>query len=62
VESIEPVAQSADGRAATSAAYAIRAAPNNLLQLTRLASGKLEKPCPPSSARMGHPLPEPPGS
>jgi hypothetical protein len=36
--------------------------PNNSLQLTRLAGGKLELPCPPEYARMDNPLPEPPGS
>ena len=35
---------------------------NNSLQLTRLACGKLEMPCPPECARMGGALPEPPGS
>jgi hypothetical protein len=32
------------------------------LRLTRLACGKVEMPCPPECARMGQPLPEPPGS
>ena len=36
--------------------------PNNSLQLTRLAYGKLGVSCLPSCARMGPPLPEPPGS
>ena len=36
--------------------------PNNSLQLTPLACGKLEMPCPPECARMGGPLPGPPGS
>jgi hypothetical protein len=38
------------------------ARPNNSLQLTRLACGKLETPCPPECARMGEAEPEPPGS
>jgi hypothetical protein len=36
--------------------------PNNSLQLTRLACGKLEKPCRPECARMSGEGPEPPGS
>ena len=36
--------------------------PNNWLQLTRLACGKLEMPSLPECARMSKPLPEPPGS
>jgi len=36
--------------------------PNNSLQLTRLACGKLMVSCPPECGRMDEPLPEPPGS
>ena len=39
-----------------------RVPPNNSLQLTRLACGKSGVTCPPSCARMGGPMPEPPGS
>jgi len=36
--------------------------PNNSLQLTRLACGKSKESGLPECARMGVPLPEPPGS
>jgi hypothetical protein len=36
--------------------------PNNSLQLTRLACGKVGVPCLSERARIGGPLPEPPGS
>jgi hypothetical protein len=47
-----PVGQSQDGREARP--------PNNSLEPTRLAAGKVRVSCPPSCARMRVALPEPP--